>query len=183
VGFNLGDYILKLVLGFEDHPYPTRYDASSPLAKTVKRRRPKVMSPAQEAYGQGKTTKEVAADLEARYSIVETFWEMEEDTFIEVLEDAFADNIEEVMQMGQIPKTGGISDKETDKIEKKFMQSLQSRRFDGVIPGVPTTAAQRGVSHLYKQPYARRAPRPSFINTGMYQRSFRVWVEDLDEED
>jgi hypothetical protein len=141
------------------------------------------MSRAQEAYGEGKTTSEVAADLEAKYKIVETFWEMEEENFIEVLEDAYADNIEEVIQMEQIPKAGGISDTETDKIEKNFMQSLQSRRFDGVLPGVPTTAAQRGVSHLHRHPYAKRAPRPSFIDTGMYQRSFRAWVEELDEED
>jgi hypothetical protein len=141
------------------------------------------MSRAQQAYGQGKTTSEVAADLEARYKIVETFWEMEEDNFVEVIEEAFADDIEDVMQMGQVPKTGGISDRETDKIEKKFMQNLQSHKYDGVISGVPTTAAQRGVSHLYQKPYAKRAPRPSFIDTGMYQRSFRAWVEELDEED
>lgn len=141
------------------------------------------MSRAQQAYGEGKTTTDVAADLEARYKIVETFWEMEEDNFVEVIEEAFADDIENVMQMGQVPKTGGISDKETDKIEKKFMQNLQSRKYDGVLPGVPTTAAQRGVSHLHRHPYAKRAPRPSFIDTGMYQRSFRAWVEELDEED
>jgi hypothetical protein len=141
------------------------------------------MSRAQQAYGEGKTTTDVAADLEARYKIVETFWETEEDNFVEVIEEAFADDIENVMQMGQVPKTGGISDKETDKIEKKFMQNLQSRKYDGVLPGVPTTAAQRGVSHLHRHPYAKRAPRPSFIDTGMYQRSFRAWVEELDEED
>jgi hypothetical protein len=148
----------------------------------VKKRAPKVLSRPQQAYGQGKTTKEVAADLEARYKIIETFWDMEEDTFVEILEDKFSDVIEEVMKLGGQTGKIGFTSKETDKIEDKFRRALSSRRFDGVIPGVPTTAAQRGVSHLLKQPYARRPPRPSFIDTGMYQRSFRAWVEDVEED-
>jgi hypothetical protein len=172
---------LKLHFGFEDHPYHARYGPSSPLTQAVKRRTPKVMTRPQQAYGEGKTTVEVANELESRYHIVETFWEMEEDKFIEVLEDAFADDIEEVMQMGQIPKTGGISDKETDKIEARFRNYLTNKRFDGVIAGVPTLAAQRGVSHLKQHPYAKRGPRPSFIDTGMYMRSFRAWVEDVED--
>jgi hypothetical protein len=139
------------------------------------------MTRSQQVYGEGKTTVEVANELESKYHIVETFWEMEEDNFVELLEDSFAEDIEEVMQMGQVPKAGGISDKETDKIETKFRQSLTSQRFDGVISGVPTLAAQRGVSHLMQHPYARRGPRPSFIDTGMYMRSFRAWVEDVED--
>jgi hypothetical protein len=74
-----------------------------------------------------------------------------------------------------------VSVKETDKIEAKFRQNLSSRKYDGVIPGVPTTAAQRGISHLQQRPYAKRSSRPSFVDTGMYQRSFRAWVEDVED--
>ncbi len=173
---------MKLQLGFEDHAYEVRYDKASPLTQSTKSKKPRVLTRSQEGYGQGKTTLEVAADLEAKYKIVETFWEMEEDDFVEMLEDAFADTIEEVMTVEKVSKKG-VSIKETDKIEAKFRQNLANRRYDGVISGVPTTASQRGVSHLRQHPYAKRAPRPSFIDTGMYQRSFRVWVEDIDDDE
>lgn len=181
MGLNLGYYILKLHLGFEDHAYDVRYEELSPLARSTKSNRPKVMSRAQQAYGQGKTTREVAAELETKYKIVETFWELEEDNFIEVLEDAFAEDLEEVMQMSTTVK-GPVLTKETEKIEAKFRRNLSNRRYDGIIPGFPTTAAQKGVSHLRKHPYAKSNPsRPSAIDTGMYMRSFRAWVEETDE--
>lgn len=173
---------MKLHLGFENYPYAGRYETASPLTKSAKSRRPRVLSRSQQNYGQGKTTLEVANELESRYHIVETFWEMVEDEFVDQLEESFADDIEEVIAMGGTSRTG-ISDRDTDRLEAKFRQYLQSRKFDGVIPGVPTTAALRGVSHLRQHPYAKRPPRPSFIDTGMYQRSFRVWVEDIDEDD
>lgn len=168
---------MKLNLGFEANPYAGRYSASSPLTTTTKKRAPKVLSRPQQAYGQGKTTKEVAEELEAKYSIVETFYELEEDSITDLLEDAFADDIEEIM-IGGTPTKTGISDKATDKIEQKFRRNLANQRYDGVISGVPTIASLRGVSHLKQHPYAQRSLRPSFIDTGLYQRSFRVWIEE-----
>jgi hypothetical protein len=171
---------MKLHLGFEDHSYETRFSESSPLTKSTKAKRLRTPTRTHLAYGEGKTTREVAEELEAKYKIVETFWEMEEDNLVEILEDAFADDVENVMEMSTRMKRG-ISSKETDKIEAKFRQNLSSRRYDGIISGVPTLAAQRGVSHLRQHPYAKRGPRPSFIDTGMYQRSFRAWVEDIED--
>lgn len=173
---------MKLNLGFEDHAYEARYSESSPLTKAVKKAAPKRPTRAQMAYGQGKTTAEVAAELEAKYSIVETFVELEEDNITELLEDAYGEHLEAIMSMESVPKEI-VTSKQTDKIEANFRKALSSRRFDGVISGVPTTAAQRGVSHLRQHPYAKRPPRPSFIDTGMYQRSFRAWVEDTEEEE
>lgn len=170
---------MKLHLGFQEFPYADRYGKQSPLTATTKKGKPRKLSPAQASYGQGKTTNEVAEELEAKYHIVETFWEMEEDRFSEKLEDAFAADMEAVM-MGQ-PTTTSISTKETDAIERRFRQNLTQQRYNGVISGVPTLAAQRGVSHLRQHPYQARGPRPSFIDTGMYMRSFTAWVEE-DEE-
>jgi hypothetical protein len=188
VGFYLGDHILKLHLGFEDHAYAARYEPSSPLTATVKGKAPKRPTRGQQVYGEGKTTQEVAKDLETRYGLVEIFWSRVEDEFTEMLEDAFSDAIEQVMTVSEmsVRDTGraavsgalGLS-KETEKIERRFRQALSGKEFDG-LPGVPTLAAQRGVSHLRRHPYAKRGPRPSFIDTGMYQRSFRAWIEEDD---
>jgi hypothetical protein len=135
------------------------------------------MSKPQEAYGQGKTTREVAAELETKYKIVETFYEMEEDYIVSLIEDSIGADLEKVALMNK-PSKKGFSDADTDKIEKRFRQSLSSQAYDGMIPGVPTLASIRGVSHLRKHPYAQRGSRPSFIDTGLYSRSFRAWVEE-----
>jgi hypothetical protein len=173
---------MKLMLGFESFPYTARYTANSPLPSLLKSRQPKTPTRTHTAYGAGKTTGQVAKDLEERYKIVEEFWKFEEDNFVELLEETFAEDLEEVMQKKLTKRTRGISVKETDLIEQKFRQNLSSRRYDGVISGVPTLAAQRGVSHMRAQPYSRKnPPRASFIDTGMYQRSFRAWVENVED--
>lgn len=168
---------MKLVFGFDSFSYPARYGAKSPLTASVKKRKPKSgLSPSQKAYGQGKTTLQVAKELEDKYGIVETFADMNHDYFTGLFEDIFLDQFEEVVAMKKPSKTG-ITNKQTDKIEAKFRESLSKQKYDGVIPGVPTLASLRGVSHLRQHPYAKSAPRPSFIDTGMYQRSFRAWIE------
>lgn len=170
------------MLGFESFPYTARYSANSPLPSLLKGRAPKVTTRSHQVYGAGKSTGEVAKDLETKYHIVELFWEMEEGNFVTMLEEVFAEDLEEIMQMQKLTKkTKGISVAETDKIEEKFRQNLSQRKYDGQ-PGIPTTASLRGVSHLRSQPYSRRnPPRASFIDTGMYQRSFRAWVEDMED--
>jgi hypothetical protein len=170
------------MLGFESFPYAARYTANSPLPSLLKARKPKAPTRSHTSYGAGKSTGQVSKELEERYKIVEEFWNLEEGNFVELLEETFAEDLEEVMQKKLTKRTRGISVKETDQIEQKFRQNLSSRRYDGLISGVPTLAAQRGVSHMRPQPYSRKnPPRPSFIDTGMYQRSFRAWVEDMED--
>jgi hypothetical protein len=62
-------------------------------------------------------------------------------------------------------------------IENMFRNFLDLREMDG-MPGVPTAAAEHGVSHRFKHPYAKRASRPSFIDTGLYQASFVAEVKE-----
>jgi hypothetical protein len=167
---------MKLQMGVEDHAYSARYSSSSPLPASVKKRVAKRPSPAQLAYGATKTTEQVAADLEKKYGLIETFYGLEEDSLIiPLLEDAFGDAL--ASEMSGKPVVDIITSKETDKIENRFRRNLSTRRYDGVIRGVPTLSAQRGVSHLRQKPSASRGPRPSFVDTGLYMRSFKTWVE------
>lgn len=169
---------MKLNLGFEDFPYPARYDAGSPLSASVRKRRPKLLSRPQQTYGQGKTTGQIAAELERRYNIVDTFYAIEEDYIIDLIEEQALMDIDAVMTMEE-PSRKGMSFSETDKIERKFRDNLAKRRYDGIIQGVPTLASLRGVSHLKKRPYAKsNASRPSFVDTGLYASSFRAWMEE-----
>ena len=128
-------------------------------------------------YGEGKNSAQVAAELEERYGIVETFVRMEEDFIISIIEDKMGEDLDEIIGMSSISKKG-ISDQDTDKIVERFKRDIAHRRFDGLIPGVPTLASIRGVLHSRRHPYARRASRPSFRDTGNYVNSFRAWTED-----
>jgi hypothetical protein len=163
---------MKLYLGFEDIPYVSR----TSVTKSGKPRKRKLTA-SQEKYVQGKTTGQVAKDLEETYGIVQTFYEMEEDMMVELVEDAFGEEIENILMMKPMSKKA-LSEASTDEIENKFRESLSSQRFDGIISGVPTLASLRGVSHLQRHPYAKRGPRPSFIDTGLYRSSFRAWTTE-----
>jgi hypothetical protein len=166
---------LKLMFGFEANPYRRQ---GSPTYKAMGGRS---ATRSQRQYGVGMTAKDVAKELEDKYAIVETFYNMEEDHIVDLIEDAFLEDLEEVMQADKVSRKG-ISDEATNQIQERFKQNLLLKKYDGVLGGVPTLAAQRGVSHLQAHPFTRRAPRPSFVDTGNYMNSFRVWVEDLEED-
>jgi hypothetical protein len=165
---------MKLQLGFEDHPYEARFSAESPLTATVKSRVAKHQSKAQEDYGAGKTTKEVSEELEKKYKVVETFYEMESELIEKVVTDALVDAFEEIIK-GETPD---LKKMDVSRIEKKFRKDLMERKFDGVIPNVPTKTSQAGVSHLRKRPTDAKGSRPSFVDTGLYMRSFKAWTEE-----
>jgi len=129
-------------------------------------------------YGRGKTSTEVAKQIETNYKLVEKFFELEQNNIMEMLVDAYRKGLEVIMEKQTVAKaviTGGA----IEKIEQKFRQDLTESRYDGLIPGVPTRAAKRGVSHQLAHPYAKGNPqRPSFIDTGTYRDSFTVWIEE-----
>lgn len=123
----------------------------------------------------GKTTGDVAEILEDKYHIVEVFYEQHKDAVVGFLEDSVQGALESLVMGAPVtlaPLAGGLS-----KIEEKFKRFLSDKEMDRLgYPGVPTAASLRGVSHRFKKPYARRAPRPSFIDSGLYQSSFRAWT-------
>lgn len=170
---------MKLQFGFDDHAYTARYSLSSPLTATVKKRGGRRLSPVQQAYGQGKSVGQVALELERKYKIVETFYYIEEDNLIiPMLAEGYRDALE--MEMKTQGTTGTfkiLRTGDSNKLETRFRRNLSGRRYDGIIPNVPTRTAQRGISHLRRNPAASQGSRPSFIDTGLYQRSFKVWEE------
>jgi hypothetical protein len=170
---------LNLIFGFEDIAYSARLDeAVSPLS--VRRRRgQKKLSRSQQVYGAGKSTAQVAQELEARYGIVATFAEMEQDTIANILSEYVAEEVVHYVD-GSTP-TPTVPDQALKRIERKFQLNLSQRKYDGRISGVPTWAARRGYQHQFARPYSKsHGPRPSFVDTGMYQMTFRVWVEGQD---
>jgi hypothetical protein len=116
----------------------------------------------------------VAEELEKKYKIVETFFNLEESNIIDDLEGAFSN----ALALGM---SGGSPQPIYDPslvYEPRFRRAISTRKFDGIIPGVPTRAARMGVSHLRVDPFKKgAAERPSFMDTTLYMRSFRAWTE------
>jgi hypothetical protein len=128
-------------------------------------------------YAKGQTTGTIAHILEDRYGIMRVFYDQNKSTVISMIEDALAGAIKNVLAGG--PPTIEPAAQGMQQIASMFKHDLSQRRFDGLTsPGkTPTAAAMRGVSHRFKRPYVRRPSRPSFIDTGLYQASFKAWID------
>jgi hypothetical protein len=157
---------LTLHLGVADIPYAIAY---TPTAKKLKAGYRKF----QPSYGKGKTTGDVAEILEAKYGIMQFFATTYMPDIVKAIEGSYAGAVKNILAGGPsvAPTAQAMSE-----IQSKFKTFLTMKVMDGQ-PGVPTAAAQRGVSHRFLKPYARRSPRPSFIDTGLYQSSFRAWMD------
>lgn len=130
------------------------------------------------------TTGEVATFLEKNYHVMETFYEDNKDKIAQWLSDAVAGEIENMalgkpMHSAELTtnlgrqKIRGASF--NGHIEARFREFLSQREWKK-LSGQRVEAAEAGVSHRKKRAYVKRAARPEFVDTGLYQASFRAWV-------
>lgn len=150
---------LTLHLGVIDLPY----------ANAPRKHRSKAKSGTQ-------TTGDVATFIEADYALMETFYERHAE---DVVEPALMDAVDGAFEdlLSGAPLDVSVFGTAEGKIDDAFRKSLDAREYDGIIPGVETQAAADGVDHRKKHPYAKRAARPSFVDTGLYQANFKSWVD------
>ena len=125
-----------------------------------------------------KTTGDVADILEAKYHIMEVFFE---DLGIDLIAKSLEKSVEDAMNdiaAGAPPQGIRLTQQAEQEMETAFRIFIDQQELDGVVPGVPTAAALKGVSHRLSHPYAKGNPsRPSFRDTGQYQASFRAWID------
>ena len=121
------------------------------------------------------STGDVAGWLESEYHIMEIFFEVHKVEITQLLEKALKGAMKNVLAGGParpIPYSSA-----TPAIEKMFKQFLSNQEMDGLgYPGVPTLASLEGVSHRFAKKHGPE--RPSFIDTGLYQASFRAWFDE-----
>lgn len=164
-----------LNLGVVDFPYVAP-PAARKAPKDPARRRPRPHKSHEGKYG-NITTGDVALILESRYHVMELFWELHGDEIGEDMVNSVSGALETFLMGG--PADVDVAGTATSSIEHRFRQMLSLRELDSVgYPGIPTAAAEAGVSHRHKSGFTKnRTPRPSFLDTGLYSASFRAWVE------
>jgi len=122
----------------------------------------------------GGTTYSVAKILEEKYTLFSKFAESHQQQIANRLSDGLAGALE-TMIMGQVvqdPFAAG-----TSQIDQDFRQFLDDEEMARLgVPGVPTKAALMGKSIRFKRKVGPR--RPSFIDSGVLQKSFTSWVEE-----
>lgn len=154
----------SIVFGVIDLPYA---DAQS--YKTLKARKPKVVR------SSSLTTGDVAEILEAQYQVMGHFVEYHGKEIADDLEDSYAKALNAILDGA--PPTFNPAGAAVSAIQNRFREFLYNREMDNKVPGVPTEAAKKGQSKRFKRASKKRKDRPSFIDTGLYEASFIVWVE------
>jgi hypothetical protein len=149
-----------LHLGVDDIPY-------SEAPPPVKRGR----KPAGTA---NETTGDVAEILEDKYHIIQIFYEQHQKDVALALESSLVGALESLL-LGAPTNLSPLGEA-TDKIQTAFKRFLSEKEMDRLgYPGIPTKASLMGISHRFKG--KKGSPRPSFIDTGLYENSFRSWVD------
>lgn len=126
--------------------------------------------------GQGTSTGDVAKILEAKYGVMQVFFDFYKDRIIAKLEEITAKQIENLF-VGISPQPDPFAEV-SSFIKDSFSKFLLQREIERLgIEGVPTKAALSGISHRFKKPYAKRPSRPSFIDTGLYESVFQAEIK------
>jgi hypothetical protein len=129
-----------------------------------------------------KTTGDVAELLEDRYHIMATFFELRREKIAGFLANDMAASIQRLVNGGPaIDKRSSLTYGADQKIEamfRSFLDANEMSRLQKAFTGVGlSAAAEAGVSHRKKHPYAQaNKARPAFIDTGLYRISFRAWT-------
>lgn len=126
---------------------------------------------------EGKTTGEVAQILEDKYHPMFIFYLENEGKIGEMIANSMARQIERKAAGHGVEAKPFFAAEE--KIAEAFRDFLDADIISGILPMTQQiTAAQMGVSHRKKHPYSsKNKARPALIDTGLYQQSFKAWVE------
>lgn len=122
----------------------------------------------------GVDTGDVAQWLENKYDVMGRFWLLNQQQFADDMAESVAGIIENMMAgapAGMDPFASAMGD-----IETQFHLYIANEDITQTGGnGVPTKAALDGVNHRLKLRHGPR--RPSFLDTGLYENSFKAWTE------
>lgn len=124
-----------------------------------------------------RSTGDVAEYLENKYHVMEHFFQAHGDDIAALLENSVAGSLETLLMGGVTPPGFDLNASALEQIKKLFSKFLSNREMDALgYPGIPTLASIMGVNHRFKS--GKGTPgRPSFIDTGLYEASFKAWID------
>lgn len=115
--------------------------------------------------------------MENRYGLFSMFFLLRGTDIADGLAKTMQNKLENLLMGGPVSDRL-FNDSDLSGVEQAFREFLDNGEMDGRAPGVPTKAAQRGVNHRLQRPNAKgNPPRPSFLDTGLLQTSFKAWVD------
>ncbi|OYY59039.1 MAG: hypothetical protein B7Y55_01125 [Polynucleobacter sp. 35-46-207] len=120
--------------------------------------------------GRSTTTGDVATILEEKYGVMQMFIDLHEDEIGELLAHRMAGLINNVANDRPVP----MGDVDFPKVDAQFRDYLDKGEWEKQT-GMPTAAALAGKSKR-KKSGKYDGPRPSFVDTGLYQKSFKTWI-------
>ena len=123
---------------------------------------------------QSLSTFNVAQFIESKYGLMAAFAEKNMPYIADQMANSLAGAIEVVLS-GSMPAGFDPYGSATSAIEHRFKEALSLKEFDG-LPGVPTAASLKGTTS--RKASKKGGSRPSFIDTGVYQASFKSWVDE-----
>lgn len=123
--------------------------------------------------GKSVSTGDVAEILEDKYHVMAAFADMHRDEIAQALSHSLMGVLENKLMGAPIPENPYRQAEED--IGVAFRQFLDLEDMAGRFEGVPTEAALKGVNRRLKR--RRGARRPSFIDTGQYQASFKAEIK------
>ena len=105
---------------------------------------------------------------------MQVFYQLHEQEIGNEIARTVANNMDALLQGERVPSLPFAG--ADQKIAHWFRNYLDSDEWQKTS-GQAIAAAQNGVSHRFKKPKAKRGPRPAFIDTGLYQASFRAQIK------
>ena len=123
---------------------------------------------------QATSTGDVAEILETKYGVMQFFWDRHQAEVVSELRNSIEGALETLI-MGGPSLRGSPAAAGGSEVEVMFQRFLDAKEMDGQVTGVPTAASLAGVNHRFKR-RKQGSPRPSFVDTGLYQSNFRCWV-------
>lgn len=120
------------------------------------------------------TTGDVAERLEKKYRIMQTFFDRYGEDIARMMSNDLAAGLENLMAGAPLPSDPFAES--MSQIHHLFAAFLYNKEMDG-LTGIPTQRSLKGISKRFKN--KKGAPRPSFIDTGMFEASMRAWVSGV----
>lgn len=124
------------------------------------------------------TTGEVAEILEDRYHVMEVFYEEHKQDIADALAASLAKSLESLFTSGR--EVGRPTYQAEQNIEAQFRAYLDANEWSTVAPAAHHIAAAKAGKSKRKKDLQYDGPRPAFIDTGLYQSSFRAEVKPDD---